>query len=203
MKEDRTAGVLAAVLVAVGAACLLLWRRGHPRLPADYALWALAITIGGAVTATFLIVVWQHQVQERRQARLAAERRAGRADAAYQLGVCAEVLCKKMIEHTQEMQADPTYIATAAGELHAIGIALEKYDPVDFASYDELKPLTGLIAARASLTQQLRDALQRTDSREMSAELHTGFSRLAGNIAKDVAALQGIARAKKIAASEI
>ena len=44
MKTGHTAGALAALLVAMGAAGLMLWRKGHPASAADYAAWALAVS---------------------------------------------------------------------------------------------------------------------------------------------------------------
>lgn len=203
MKAGHIAGALAAILVAMGAAGLLLWRRGHPVTSADYAAWVLAITLGGAVVAMFLIVLWQHQLQEHRQVRAADQLRASRAEAAYQLASYVEVVCKKVIEHTADMQADRAYLTTAAGELQSIGASLERYDPVDFPTYGELRPLTAVIAARAALSQQLSSVLAATDSQALAAELNCGFTSAIGGITKDVAALQSIAIAKKLAAQDI
>jgi hypothetical protein len=157
-----------------------LWRTFQPSSAQDGAAWAQAISSVAAVAAALFVVIWQHHLQTAREEQARKQARAERFEAAFQLGEYLRVVADKVINH-------------AAGELQAIGVALEKCHPADFASYRELKPLVAVMSATSALHQQLKHAMTMGDAHGASALLTAGFGGALESIVANVADLRLVA----------
>ncbi|MFC5498164.1 hypothetical protein ACFPOE_11510 [Caenimonas terrae] len=189
-------GVLLAFFVLLFVVFLLVW---PPTTSGDVATWAQAVSTTAAVVVALFVALWQQDAARNREETLRLKAKADRCEAAFQLGHYIRTVADKVIAHTSRQVATRVYLTNAAGELDAIGVALDKYNPADFASYRELKPLIALMSARAAMLQQLNHALVGVDANNVSAALEGAFRGFIENIKSNVEEMKVLADEAKAA----
>ncbi len=175
-----------------------LWMQHPPSSPSDNAAWAQAVTATAAIIVTFIVVLWQHQLELRRARLSTLAVAAGRAEAAFQLASALKTICSKVQARSSGgADVDHVFLNSSMGELLALETGFSKFDAADFGDYAELKPLVAAMAARHALEAHLKHAMGRHQSAQTSNELHASFETARESIDKEVAALRGLADEKR------
>jgi hypothetical protein len=198
MKISWLAGIALLIVAAASVALLRCW---PPTSSADVASWGQAVSTTAAVVVALFVAAWQHEMQREREAGAMLRDKAPQCETAYQLAGYVETVCKKVLGSLKESHhPDRVYLTDAAGEFEAIGVAFEKYRPADFGTYEQLKPLVAIMAARAALLRHLERALSRMDAQAVRNELLASFDGAVKSIEENVAKLKVSADLASIAA---
>jgi len=191
-KLIRTVVFVALGAIAASVLGLLIWK--PPESSSDAAAWAQAATAAGAIVAALFAVVWQHQLQAKRDERTEKIARGRRLEVAHQLAAYTIAITKRCIDLCSPGQIpDIDQLEKALGELHTAGESFAKYRAEDFPKYQELEPLLATIAIRNAIDNRVSDACKRGRQHAVGDHLRTSLQEFLQELTPRVEQLRELA----------